>query len=139
MITTALHHACTPRASPQDMCSDAARFWSTALCCQRRVVTGRLVQVTFLVSQVWHGVSAVQRRRGDSGADKGLHRRTAGLRLARWRRERPCVPGNLVLLKDEEAVELCEKGREEWCAQRPGLHEFVDGVLQQVGAFFGSA
>jgi hypothetical protein len=95
------------------------------------------VQVIFLVCHVWHGVSATACSHGDSSADKGQHRRTAGLRLSRFDPRRPCEPSNLVLLKEEEAEELRSVGWEVWWAARPEAARFVRETLRRVREYFG--
>lgn len=97
------------------------------------------MQVAFVVCSVWHGVSACELGVGDSGRDKGQHRRTAGLRLARWRPGRACAPGNLVLLTEEEAETLAVVGVDAWCAERPKVAAFVRRTLAQVDEIFGAA
>ena len=93
----------------------------------------------FLVANVWHGVSATRLGRGDSGCDKGLHRRTAGLRLGRFCLGHACAPANLVLLTEEELDELRARGCAAWCAARPEVAAFVTQTLEHVATIFGSA
>lgn len=99
-------------------------------------MTRGVLQVMFLVKSVWHGVSALQCGVGDSGNDKGQHRRTAGLRLTRFDPAGPCAPANLVLLSDEEAAALQRQGLQHWCDEHPRAAAFVKATLARVESIF---
>ena len=93
----------------------------------------------FLVANVWRGVSATDCGLGDGSSDKGLHRRTAGLQLLRFRTDRGCVSANLVLLREEEAAALRADGAAAWAAAHPAAAAFVEAALARVAAIFGEA
>lgn len=95
-----------------------------------------LEEVAFLVSSLWRGVSAHKQGRGELARDKALHRRTAGLRLVRFDARKPAVPGNLVLLSDEEADELRRMGHEAWERAYPEAARFVRDTLQKAADVF---
>lgn len=98
--------------------------------------SGSAAQVAFLVRSVWHAVSALQRGVGDSAHDKGQHRRTAGLRLTRFDPQALCAPGNLVLLREEEAEELRQLGLPRWREAHPEAAAFVAATLARVQQLF---
>jgi hypothetical protein len=81
----------------------------------------------------------MQRGLGNSGNDKGLHRRTAGLRLVRFHPMSSCSPDNLVLLTEEEVSELRTEGVEAWSVARPEVAAFVCHTLKRVALLFGNS
>ena len=111
-------------------------FWAVRVCVR---AVPACVQVAYLVSHVWRGVSAGARGVGDITQDKALHRRTAGLCLGRWDVARPCAPDNLVLLSEEELAELRARGLAAWCEGRREVRAFVEGRLRHVAALFGAS
>jgi hypothetical protein len=98
---------------------------------------GVCVQVSFLVSCVWRGLSAFRLGCGDGSTDKGLHRRTVGLRLVRFDPAKPARPDNLVLLTDDEAIELSQLGPNAWGEKHPHVSRHVQNTLSRVHAVFG--
>lgn len=75
--------------------------------------------------------------RGDGTQDKGLHRRTAGLKLVRLDASRTATPSNLVLLREDEAEELLDLGSQTWMKKYPQVSKFVDATLDNVKGLYG--
>lgn len=73
----------------------------------------------------------------DGTQDKGLHRRTAGLKLVRLDSSESATPGNLILLSCEEADAFQELGLVKWQKKFPQVSEFVHKTLETVKAVFG--
>lgn len=94
-------------------------------------------QVGYLVSNLWRGVSAHRLGVGDTAVDKGLHRRTAGLRLVRFDDKRPALPQNLVLMTEEEVEELRSMGLERWRAAHPVTAAWVQEVFGRAEHVYG--
>lgn len=95
------------------------------------------LQVVFLVSSVWRGVSASGMGCGDGTQDKGLHRRTVGLKLVRLDSSQSATPANLILLKEEEATEFHELGLQKWQKKYPQVSRFIHNALDNVNGIFG--
>ena len=75
--------------------------------------------------------------RGDGTQDKGLHRRTAGLKLVRLDPSRAATPSNLILLLEEEAAELLELGLQTWKKKYPQVARFAHTTLENVKGLYG--
>lgn len=95
------------------------------------------VQVEFLVGSVWRGLSAFDIGKSDCAPDKGLHRRTAGMQLARYRSDRRCAPDNLILMTDDQAGEFNSMGLQMWVLKYPNVGSFCDSMLHRVALIFG--
>eukprot|EP00892_Ulva_mutabilis_P005556 jgi/Ulvmu1/3372/UM156_0029.1 len=100
-------------------------------------ITVDLEEVAFLVSSVWRGLSAFEMGQSDAAADKGLHRRTAGLQFVRFCPDKPCTPDNLVLLSDDQASEFSRFGLQRWRSQHESVAMFCDSILHRVALIFG--
>jgi hypothetical protein len=74
---------------------------------------------------------------GDGTQDKGLHRRTAGLKLVRLDPSRSATPANLIFLSHEEADEFEKLGVEKWQQKYPQPFAFIQRTLEQVQGIFG--
>jgi hypothetical protein len=58
--------------------------------------------------------------------------------MARWDLAKPCVPENLVLLKEDELELLRALGLAAWSEQHPQAAAFIQLRLQQIAAIFGT-
>ena len=95
------------------------------------------MQLAYVVSSIWRGVSAHKGGVGDHVVNFGQHRRTAGLCLTRLDAALPATPDNLVLLDREEADELRLLSTKPWLLKYPCTAVWVASNQQRLKHLYG--